>query len=90
MVFFISLFFRIAIQIAVYNYTNLVTFLNFFIAIRIDVFYYSCMEKKHVTFRIDPAIIKKLKFLAVEQDRSLTDLFLEAIQELLKKYDKSN
>jgi len=46
------------------------------------------MEKKHVTFRIDPAIIKQIKFLAVEQDRSLTDLFLEAIQDLLKKYDK--
>jgi predicted transcriptional regulator len=46
------------------------------------------MEKKQVTFRIDPAIIKKIKFLAVEQDRSLTDLFLEAIQDLLKKYEK--
>lgn len=48
------------------------------------------MEKKQVTFRIDPAIIKKLKFLAVEQDRSLTDLFLEAIQDLLKKYLKKD
>jgi len=46
------------------------------------------MEKKHVTFRIDPAIIKKIKFLAVEEDRTLTDLFLEAIQDLLKKYEK--
>jgi len=48
------------------------------------------MEKKQVTFRIDPAIIKKLKFLAVERDRSLTDLFLEAIQDLLKKYEKKD
>jgi len=48
------------------------------------------MEKKHVTFRIDPAIIKKLKFLAVERDRSLTDFFLEAIQDLLKKYEKKD
>jgi len=47
------------------------------------------MEKKQVTFRIEPAIIKKLKFLAVEKDRSLTDLFLEAIQDLLKKYEKN-
>jgi predicted transcriptional regulator len=46
------------------------------------------MEKKHVTFRIDPAIIKKIKFLAVEEDRTLTDLFLEAIQDLLNKYEK--
>ena len=46
------------------------------------------MDKKHVTFRIDPAIIKKLKFLAVEEDKTLTDLFLEAIQDLLNKYKK--
>jgi len=46
------------------------------------------MDKKHVTFRIDPAIIKKLKFLAVEEDRTLTDLCLEAIQDLLNKYKK--
>ncbi len=46
------------------------------------------MDKKHVTFRIDPAIIKKLKFLAVKKDRTLTDLFLEAIQDLLNKYKK--
>ena len=48
------------------------------------------MEKKQVTFRIEPAVIKKLKFLAVEKDRSLTDLFLEAIQDLLKKYEKKD
>jgi len=46
------------------------------------------MEKKQVTFRIDQPIIKKLKFLAVEHDRSLTDLFIEAIQDILKKYEK--
>jgi len=46
------------------------------------------MEKKQVTFRIEPAIIKRVKFLAVEKDRTLTDLFLEAIQDLLKKYEK--
>ena len=48
------------------------------------------MEKKQVTFRIEPVIIKKLKFLAVEKDRSLTDLFLEAIQDLLKKYERKS
>ncbi len=46
------------------------------------------MDKKQVTFRIDPAIIKKLKFLAVEHDKNLTELFLEAIQDLMKKYEK--
>jgi DNA-binding protein YbaB len=48
------------------------------------------MEKKQVSFRIDPQIIKKLKFLALEQDKVLTDLFLEAIQDLLKKYEKKS
>jgi len=48
------------------------------------------MDKKQVSFRIDPAIIKKLKFLAVSQDRSMTDLFLEAITDLLKKYKSEN
>ena len=48
------------------------------------------MDKKQVSFRINPAIIKRLKFLAVENDKSLTDLFLEAIQDLLKKYEKKS
>ncbi len=44
------------------------------------------MEKKQISFRAEPKLIKKLKFLAVEEDRSLTDLFIEAILDLLKKY----
>ena len=48
------------------------------------------MKKKQFPFLIKPAIIKKLKFLAVEKDRSLTDLFLEAVQDLLKKYEKKS
>ena len=35
--------------------------------------------KKQIAFRIDPQIIKKLKLLAVEQDKTVTDLLLEAI-----------
>ena len=48
------------------------------------------MEKRQVSFRIDTKIIKKLKYLAVDQDKTLTDLFLEAIQDLLKKYEKKS
>jgi hypothetical protein len=44
------------------------------------------MEKKQVSFRIESKIIKSLKYVALENDKSLTDLFLEAIQDLLKKY----
>ena len=46
------------------------------------------MEKKQVSFRLERETIKKLKFLAVEKERSLTDLYVEAIQDLLKKYKK--
>jgi hypothetical protein len=47
------------------------------------------MDKKPVTFRIDPHIIKQLKYLALDNDRTLTDLFLEAIQDLLEKYERN-
>jgi hypothetical protein len=33
----------------------------------------SIMDKKHVTFRVEPQIVKKFKFLAVEHDKTLTD-----------------
>ena len=46
------------------------------------------MDKKQVSFRLDRATIKRLKFLAVEQERSLTDLYVEAIHDLLNKYEK--
>jgi len=46
------------------------------------------MERKQVSFRISPVVLKQLKFLAVEKDKSLTELFLEAIEDLLKKYGK--
>ncbi len=35
------------------------------------------MDKKQVSFRIEPPIIKRLKYIALEQDRSLTDILLE-------------
>ena len=47
------------------------------------------MPIKQVSFRIDTRIIKELKFLAVEHDKTLTELFLEAIKDLIKKYGKS-
>ncbi len=45
-------------------------------------------DKKQVSFRLEPKIIKQLKFLAVEQDKTLTDLLYEALRNLLKKYGK--
>lgn len=48
----------------------------------------NAMDKKQVSFRIEPDIIKRLKYVALDQDRSLTDVILEAIQDILKKYEK--
>ena len=42
--------------------------------------------KKQVAFRLEQQIIKKLKILAVEHDKTVTDLLLEAIEWLFKKY----
>ena len=41
-----------------------------------------------LSVRIDPKIKKSLKFVAVEQDKTLTSLFMEAIKDLLRKYGK--
>ena len=44
-------------------------------------------DKKIFSTRIDTAIIKDLKYLAVDTDRSLGSLLEEAIQDLKKKYN---
>lgn len=43
---------------------------------------------KTVAGYFDPEMSKRLKILAVEQDRTLQDLLGEALQDLFKKYDK--
>jgi hypothetical protein len=40
----------------------------------------------NTTLRID--LIKKLKFLSVETDKRANDLLEEALEDLLKKYEK--
>ena len=40
----------------------------------------NAMEKKQTSFRIDSETLKNLKFLALEQDKSLNDIILEAIE----------
>ena len=45
-------------------------------------------SKKHfikATYYVDPALIKRLKILGVEEDRDLSDLVNEAISDLLGK-----
>ena len=45
-------------------------------------------ERKVFSTRLDQDLIKKLKHLAVDEGRALNDLLEEAIQALLKKYEK--
>ena len=48
------------------------------------------MEKKRVHYNttLDADLLKRLKFLAVEENKRHNDLLEEAIQDLLKKYAK--
>jgi predicted transcriptional regulator len=49
----------------------------------------SCMgQKKTFSTRIDDELLKTLKHLAVDTDRSLGELLEEAIRELVRKYAK--
>jgi predicted transcriptional regulator len=45
-------------------------------------------DKKVFSTRIDEDRIKELKHLAVDENRSLGNLLEEAIDDLLKKYEK--
>ena len=45
-------------------------------------------NKKVFSTRIDEDRIKELKHLAVDTDKSLGNLLEEAIQDLVKKYEK--
>ena len=45
------------------------------------------MARKNVTTSINADLAKKLRFLAVELEKPLNELFEEAIQDLLNKYE---
>ena len=46
------------------------------------------MDRKQTSIRLNAETLKKLKILAVENDKSLNEILLESIQDLLKKYGK--
>ena len=46
-------------------------------------------QKRTFSTRIDDELLKALKHLAVDTDKSLGDLLEEAIAELIRKYSKS-
>ena len=45
-------------------------------------------DKKMFSTRIDPDLLKELKHLSVDSEKSLSDLTEEAIKALLDKYKK--
>jgi predicted HicB family RNase H-like nuclease len=49
---------------------------------------YNMAKKKTFSTRIDEDILKALKHLAVDTDKSLGKLLEEAIKDLVKKYEK--
>jgi len=46
------------------------------------------MTRKNITTSINIEIIKKIKHLAVDTEKPLNELFEEAIQDILKKYEE--
>jgi predicted transcriptional regulator len=46
-------------------------------------------QKRTFSTRIDDELLKALKHLAVDTDKSLGDLLEEAIVELIRRYSKS-
>jgi hypothetical protein len=45
-------------------------------------------ERTHYNTTLDVELLKQLKFLSIELNRRHNDLIEEAIQDLLKKYEK--
>ena len=45
-------------------------------------------NRQPMTTRIEATLAKKMKFLSVEMEKPMNDLFEEAIEDLLKKYQK--
>jgi hypothetical protein len=48
------------------------------------------MTRKHITTTIDEKLMKKLRHLAVDTENPINVLLEEAIQLLLKKYEKKS
>jgi hypothetical protein len=47
------------------------------------------MARKNITTSIETELIRKLKYLAADTGKPLNELHEEAIQDLLKKYEKT-
>jgi len=45
-------------------------------------------ERKTYSVRLRPEVMKKVKLMAVEEEKPLAELLEEAIEDLMKKYGK--
>jgi len=59
------------------------------IALILHIKYTSTMEKKTLTFRLDKDTIRRLKYVALDQEKNLTELLYEGIHYIIDKYEKS-
>ncbi len=74
-------------MLALYFYKiNHLIIIFFLISILMYYKFYFMTKKKTFSTRIDQEILKALKHLAVDLDKSLGVLLEEAIKDLLKKY----
>jgi hypothetical protein len=60
----------------------------FFARMMFFCYEYFMNEKKMFATRIYPAILKELKHLSIDAEKPISELTEEAIQDLLKKYEK--
>ena len=61
------------------------------IANRLKIYYSKHMkeERIHYTTTLKSDLLRKLKYLSIDQNKRQNDLLEEAIQDLLKKYEKN-
>lgn len=58
------------------------------IALILHTKYIHNMEKKTLTFRLDKDTIRRLKYVALDQEKNLTALLYEGIHYIIEKYEK--
>ncbi len=73
----------------IYRYHVIMALSNLFLVeLKKHVLYIPTMVRKSLSTRIEKDLQKEIKKLAIDLEKPLNDLLEEAIQDLLKKYEK--
>ena len=73
----------------IYRYHVITSLSNLFLLeLKKNLLYISIMGRKSLSTRIEKDLQKEIKKLAIDLEKPLNDLLEEAIQDLLKKYEK--